>query len=203
MDELTIIKQGYGAGGRDDVINTVKAFDDLYRRKPLDSSKLFLIKTIEKELKDKIENATDQGFGKHVLKKFYLDAQQKLQQLMPSEKNPDNINESIKAALKQDQFSLFNRVVNCAIDKGKLQDPIFLKFLDECIKQAASVTDHSLAKDNSQAIQSLATETITQLETVDLKIVGQFKERMRSEKQEEKASENLDTTDSVAISLKK
>ena len=203
VDELTIIKQGYGAGGRDDVINTVKAFNDLYSKKPLDSSKLILIGAMEKELKDKIENATDKGFGKHVLKKFYLDAQQKLQELMPSEKKPDNINEAFKAALKLDQVSVFNHVVNCAIDKGKLQDPIFLKFLDECIKQAASVTDHSSAKDNSQEIQSLATETITQLETVNLKIVGKFKERMRFEKQEEKASENLDTTDSAVISLKK
>jgi hypothetical protein len=203
LDDLTIIKQGYGAGGRGDVINTVKAFNDLYSKKPLDSSKLVLIEAMEKELKSKTDNLADKGFGQHVLKKFHLDAQQKLQKLMPIEEKPDNINEAFKAALTLDQVSGFNRVVNCAIGKEKLQDPVFLKFLDKCIEHAASVTDHSSAKANSQVIQSLATETITQLKTVDLHIVGQFKERIQSGKECSKRLENFDTMDPSAISLEK
>ena len=181
--ELDLIKQGYGAGGRGDIIKIVKAFDELYTLKSSLGSKLILIEAMEQELNSLKNQATEKGFGQHVIKKFHMDVQQKLQALMKDEQKPKNITEAFSAALKLDQISIFNHVVNKAIGQGKLQDPAFTDFLEACIAQANNVTDHASAINNSHAIKELSLSTITALKKVDPQVTIDYRLKLQASKE--------------------
>jgi len=170
--DLKVIQAGYGEGHRGRIMKAATDYLAVVTRGTATvEDKLNRMSTTEQELiryttgdRD-LAAPKDKGFGLHVLKKFHMDAQQKLQTMM-GEARPLQITEAFNAASKLDQVSQFNAVVREAIRQEKLADPAFLAFLDACVTKATTATDHFDAKIKSDELRVLAAAAI-----VDLKMV--------------------------------
>lgn len=162
--DLSIIKEAYKAGNRSHVINTIAS----YRTKmncdtKSKEEKITLITETENQLKTYLATAYDKGFCKHVLKKFYFEAQQQLQKLIPILEIPVQLNDAFIAALQLDRVSEFNAVVMEAIRHDKINDSQFIYFLDECIKRINSTNNYIEAKHESRELSNTVERTIHKL----------------------------------------
>lgn len=164
--DLAIIKDAYNAGNRTYVMNTIRTYREKMNSMISADEKLKCITETEKQLKELIDAAYDRGFGMHVIKKFFFDAQQQLQKLMPPLKIPMNLNGAFIAALKLDRVSEFNSVVLEAVKHDKITDQLFTGFLDECILRAETATNYTQAQHQSRMLSSSAKKVIPQFEAV-------------------------------------
>ena len=136
--------------------------------------KLKCIVETEEQLRELILTAHDRGFGMHVIKKFFFDAQQQSQRLMPPLKVPEKLNDAFTAALKLDRVSEFNAVVLEAIKHDKISDQQFLNFLDECLQRANAATNYTKAGQESLELSNKAKEVIRQLEVIRMPFITQL-----------------------------
>ena len=167
--DLDVIKRGYGEGLHGKIIHATREYLDIMTNDLLNFDyKLRCIDTTRDILKGYIDKAKDKGFGMHVLKKFQFDVQQKLQRMMPEDSKPTQINLAFSAALKLDQISMFNAVVQEAIKHDKLTDPIFSGFLQACIDQVNQATNHYNAQELSTKLVSLAKTAMQELQVEPL-----------------------------------
>ncbi|KTC83188.1 coiled-coil protein [Legionella cincinnatiensis] len=162
--DLIVIKEAYNVGNRSRVINTIAS----YRTKMnCDTSsreeKIVFITETENQLKTYLTTAYDKGFCKHVLKKFYFEAQQQLQKLMPILEIPTQLNDAFIAALQLDRVSEFNSVVMEAITHDKINDSQFVCFLEECIQRRNSTKNYIEAQQQSRELSNTIEKTIHQL----------------------------------------
>lgn len=164
---LNVIKQGYGEGLHEQIIQTVKEYTDTMSAGHFNVDyKLKQMCTTEQRINECIHAAKDKGFGMHVLKKFQCDAQQRLQQLIPREHRPEQINQAFSAAIRLDQVSLFNAVVREAIKQNKLTDPVFTTFLTDCINKVSQATNHFNAQTLSSELKNSAEIALQQMKTL-------------------------------------
>ena len=175
IDDLKLIKKGYQGRCNENVIDLIKYYNSSML-KFTDENKLQCINAVESKLIELKEKSDDKGFIQHILKKYHLDVQQKLQALMPEEQKPKNIDEAFKAALKLDQVSVFNQVVNQAIRHDKLNDRVFTDFLETCISQANNITDHASAIESSQDINKLSATTLIEIKKVNPQLTQTYKQ---------------------------
>jgi hypothetical protein len=166
LDDLGVIKQGYNKGHSDQIILDIKQYLDNITRQSTTSNQdeqliLKQMHDIEKKLEQYVTTEEDKGFAKHVLKKFQLDSQSKLQQMLPPEYDKkERINQAFNAALKLDQVGQFNMVMRKAIEENKLNDPTFIQFLTECIDAELKATNHFTAINESSSLKNLAKNAI-------------------------------------------
>ncbi|WP_115707050.1 hypothetical protein [Legionella sainthelensi] len=164
LKDLSILKEAYKVGNRSHVINTIASY-----RKKMNSDtkskeeKIQLLTETENQLKAYLATAYDKGFSKHVLKKFYFEAQQQLQKLIPILEIPAQLNDAFIAALKLDRVSEFNAVVMEAIKHDKINDSQFIAFLDECIERINSTNNYLEAKYESRELSNTVERTIHKL----------------------------------------
>ncbi|MCW8407855.1 hypothetical protein OQJ13_02585 [Legionella sp. PATHC035] len=163
--DLEAIKEAYNAGNRTYIMHTITRYrEQMHHDKVSVDEQLKCIVETEEQLKQFIMSAHDRGFGMHVFKKFYFDAQQQLQRLIPPLKVPVTLNHAFAAALKLDRVSEFNAVVVQAIKQDKITDQHFISFLDECIQKANAATNYTQAQRESSQLSDKAKEVICQLE---------------------------------------
>ncbi len=167
--DLGIIKEAYNTGNRTYIMNTISTYRvKMACDRASTDEKLKCIIETEDQLREFIITAYDRGFGMHVIKKFFFDAQLQLQKLMPPLKIPLKLNEAFIAALKLDRVSEFNAVVLEAIRQDKITEQQFTGFLDECILRACAATNYTQAQEESRALSSSAKKVICQLETLSM-----------------------------------
>ncbi|PWY54949.1 hypothetical protein DGG96_14190 [Legionella qingyii] len=164
--DLAIIKEAYNAGNRNYIMNTIRTYREKMNSMSSTDEKLKCIIETEKQLKELIDTAYDKGFGMHVIKKFFFDAQQQLQKLMPPLKTSINLNAAFNAALKLDRVSEFNAVVLEAVKQDKITNQLFTGFLDECVLRAGIATNYTQAQHESRMLSSSAKKVILQLEAL-------------------------------------
>ncbi|WP_454781082.1 hypothetical protein [Legionella sp. WA2022007384] len=162
--DLAIIKEAYNAGNRTYVMNAITTYREKMNSSISTDEKLKCIVETEKQLKELIDAAYDKGFGMHVIKKFFFDAQQQLQKMMPPLKTPMNLNEAFIAALRLDRVSEFNAVVLEAVRQNKITNLQFTDFLDECILRVGAATNYTQAQHESRMLSSSAKKVLPQLE---------------------------------------
>lgn len=173
--DLAAIKEAYNAGNRTYMMHTVTSYrEKMNHDKASVDEQLKCIVETEEQLKQFIISAHDRGFGMHVLKKFYFDAQQQLQRLIPPLKVPVQLNNAFAAALKLDRVSEFNAVVLQAIKQDKITDQQFISFLDECIQRANAATNYTQAQQESSELSSKAKEVMCRLEVFTIPFLASF-----------------------------
>ncbi|VEB38291.1 hypothetical protein [Legionella cherrii] len=173
--DLAAIKEAYNAGNRTYMMHTVTSYrEKMNHDKASVDEQLKCIVETEEQLKQFIISAHDRGFGMHVLKKFYFDAQQQLQRLIPPLKVPVQLNNAFAAALKLDRVSEFNAVVLQAIKQDKITDQQFISFLDECIQRANAATNYTQAQQESSELSSKAKEVMCRLEVFTIPFFSQL-----------------------------
>ncbi|HHT0593618.1 TPA: hypothetical protein ACTXXA_001538 [Legionella anisa] len=164
--DLAVIKDAYSMGNRTYIMNTITTYCKKMKCDTTSTDeKLKCIIETEERLRELIITSHDRGFGMHVIKKFFFDAQQQLQKMIPPLKFPMRINDAFTAALKLDRVSEFNAVVLEAIKYDKINDQQFMSFLDECIVKASTATNYLLAQEKSQELSGIAKKVIHQLGT--------------------------------------
>ncbi|KTD67583.1 coiled-coil protein [Legionella santicrucis] len=164
--DLTLIKEAYNAGNRTRVINAITSYSTKMNcGTSSKDEKIVLITETENQLKTYLATAYDKGFCKHVLKKFYFDAQQQLQKLMPVLEIPAQLNDAFIAALQLDRVSGFNAVVIEAIKHDKISDSQFICFLDECIQRINNTKNYIEALQESRELSNTVEKTIYKLRT--------------------------------------
>ncbi len=165
--DLSVIKKAYDSGHKTRIIECIGIYRaEMNKAVTPVNEKLAWIKDTEIMLKEYVDTAKDQGFGMHILKKFYFDAQQQMQRLMNPLHVPAQLNQAFAAALKLDRVAEFNAVVREAIAQKKLTDPQFTAFLTYCIQREAAATNHAEAKQESLAVSLEAQRVIGQLKIV-------------------------------------
>lgn len=165
--DLSIIKTAYGEGHRTPIINCISSYRSTMNKSDLiTGEKLECIINTEHQIREYIKTAKDKGFGMHVLKKFYFDAQQQMQQLMNPLHVPMQLNEGFAAALKLDRVAEFHTVVLEALAQKKLRDPQFINFITYCILREAAATNHSEAIQESLEVSVEANRVIAQLKCI-------------------------------------
>ncbi|KTC79936.1 coiled-coil protein [Legionella cherrii] len=173
--DLAAIKEAYNAGNRTYMMHTITSYrEKMNHDKASVDEQLKCIVETEEQLKQFIISAHDRGFGMHVLKKFYFDAQQQLQRLIPPLKVPVQLNNAFAAALKLDRVSEFNAVVLQAIKQDKITDQQFISFLDECIQRANAATNYTQAQQESSELSSKAKEVMCRLEVFTIPFFSQL-----------------------------
>ncbi|KTC88745.1 hypothetical protein OQJ15_06540 [Fluoribacter dumoffii] len=163
--DLAIIKDAYYAGNRTYIMHTIKSYSEkIADETNTTEDKLECIIETEEQLRELIMSANDRGFGMHVLKKFFFDAQLQLQKLISPREMPIKLNDAFSAALKLDRVAEFNAVVLEAIKQDKIRDAQFICFLDKCIKSAKAATNYTQAQQESLKLSRKAKRTIRHLE---------------------------------------
>lgn len=164
LNDLQAIGNAYGEGHRTRIIDLIQDYKQFMaqtgEKEPSVHSKLKAINTVDAELLEYRNTAKDKGFATHVRKKFQFEIQQQLRSMIPSEELPDNLDEAFSAALKLDQISTFNRVMETAIETKRWNSKEFKQFLQECITQYRRATDHDLAIDASSKVAKAGGEAM-------------------------------------------
>jgi hypothetical protein len=169
LNNLAQIKNAYKEGNTARIIGAIQQYRAKMNDEELSTpEKLDLITKTKTALRNLIGTAKDKGFGMHVLKKFYFDAQKKLQLNMNPLEKPNNMDQAFAAALKLDRVSDFNKVAAEAIKQNKVNDPQFTGFLDSCVLRAQTANNHTSAQRESEALFNEAKETIRQLKTIQV-----------------------------------
>ncbi|HHF7374419.1 hypothetical protein [Legionella bozemanae] len=165
--DLGVIKDAYNMGNRTYIMSTIASYSKKMKCDTASTDeKLKCIIETEERLRELIITAHDRGFGMHVFKKFFFDAQQQLQKMISPLKFPVRLNDAFTAALKLDRVSEFNAVVLEAIKHDKITDQQFTNFLDECILKASAATNYLQAQEKSQELSGIAKKVIHQLEAL-------------------------------------
>lgn len=152
-DDLKQISTAYGEGHRGRILKLVDDYiSEMTKPTNTQEMKLLVTRNAVIFLQRYINTAKDKGFGMHVLKKLHFDIQQRLQNMIPLEHKPNNLNEAFNAALKLDRVDVFNKVMAEAIKQNKVNSEDFLDFLQICIDQEAQATDHIKAIESSNFI---------------------------------------------------
>ena len=173
--DLAIIKEAYKEGHGDRILNCIATYQiEMNNTNNTNPQKIDCIIKTEKDLKECIQTARDKGFGLHVLKKYYFDAQQQLQKLMNPIHMPGNLNQAFTAALKLDRVSEFNSVVTEAVAHNKLTDLQFSGFLIACIQKEARATNHTEARIESLALSAEAQRVIDFLKLPPVPLIVQL-----------------------------
>jgi hypothetical protein len=168
-DDLQQISKAYGDASSGRVVGEIRKYQANMRTGTTEE-KLSAMSETRALLIDHITTAEragkDSGFGMHVLKKFYFDAQQELQLLMGAQK-PDNLDAAFASALKLDQAGIFFKTVSSAIRNNQVASPEFQAFLQECIDKGNQATNHSTAVQASKEVVAYAERTMA---TFDLQL---------------------------------
>ncbi|KTD72978.1 hypothetical protein [Legionella tucsonensis] len=166
LADLGVIRDAYNMGNRTYIMNTITRYCKKMKCDTASTDeKLKCIIETEERLRELIITARDRGFGMHVIKKFFFDAQQQLQKMISPLKFPMRLNDAFTAALKLDRVSEFNAVVLEAIKHDKITDQQFTSFLNKCVLQASAATNYLQAQEKSQELSDTAKNVIHQLET--------------------------------------
>ncbi len=159
VDDLRVIQHGYEGAHCHKIIELIDTYN-------LESSKdstdiLDRMDEMEKKLHALQNGSSNQGFIKHVLRKFQFDVQQRLQRMIPEGEIREPLHQAFNAAVQLDQVSSFNQVVREALHQGKLADPVFLDYLTTCIEAIKAATDHFSALKQSEIIRVGAKNTLS------------------------------------------
>ncbi|WP_298623400.1 hypothetical protein [uncultured Legionella sp.] len=174
-NDLSMIKEAYSKGNRTEIIAAITVYKaEMINGENTPDDKIAQMTQTENDLKEFIRTAKDKGFGMHVLKKFYFDAQQELQKLMNPAQIPANLNQAFSAALKLDRVAEFNAVVREAIAHNKLNNAQFTGFLTASIQKEALATNHTEAVRQSQALLIDAQRVVQHLELPPVPIIVQL-----------------------------
>ena len=171
--DLLLLKGAYSDGHRTKILDCISLYRTAMDNNASNDVKISAMTKAELDIKKLINSAKDKGFGKHLLKKLYFDAQQKLQAMMPQPVSP-LMNQAFNAALKLDRVSDFNAVVKEAISQNKLNDAQFTAFLNACVNKATAATNHSTATAQSQLLSQDAQHMINLLQVVINPALGQL-----------------------------
>ncbi|CAM2940923.1 coiled-coil protein [Legionella steigerwaltii] len=173
--DLAAIKEAYNAGNRTYIMHTITSYRGKMNSDVASvDERLKCIVETEEQLREFIITAHDRGFGMHVIKKFFFDAQQQLQRLIPPLKAPIKLNDAFAAALKLDRVSEFNAVVLEAIKQDKITDQQFISFLDECVQRANAATNYIQAQQESLKLSNKAKDVIQQLAALTMPFITQL-----------------------------
>ncbi|HAT1924480.1 TPA: hypothetical protein JAZ42_15115 [Legionella pneumophila] len=173
--DLCIIKMAYRIGNRTKILNAIAEYRILMNNEQVSfHNKIECLTQTEAKIKALIEMANDKGLGMHILKKFYFDAQQRLQKLINQEVMPHDISQAFAAALKLDRVSEFNQVVREAIVQNKVTDTQFITFLSDCIKKEALATNYKEAQKESRALSIEAQRIINHLKSPVVPLIVQL-----------------------------
>lgn len=178
-EDLRLLQKAYNQTKEPELFQILKDYQD--QMNPEDrrrQNKIDAILVAESKLKDHIAGTKHKGLATHLLKKFYFDAQQQLFAMIPTEKLPSQLNEAFSAALKLDRASDFIKVLCAAIPGAKTQDPNFIEFLNQCIKRAATATNHTHAREESL---SLSIDAMNTLQSFKLSSTAQMKQLYQRE----------------------
>ena len=169
--DLKSISNAYGDGHQRSIIELIDCYKTAINKKGATPQRQFeaIVKT-EKALVYGLNSANDPGFGLHVLKKFYLDVQQKIQLMIPLEDKPPQLDAAFAAALKLDRIAAFNMVIKTAILNDKLSSPAFTDYLNACIQMATLASNHREAVQRSAELVESGRETIRILSQTTLRI---------------------------------
>lgn len=161
-----MLKNAYSEGNQEPILAIITDYQRQISRTDLTATqKINHITQAKTQLDASIATARDKGFGKHILKKFYFDVQQKLHLLIAPLLRPVTINTAFTSALKLDRVVKFTTVVAEAIKCDKANDPRFLSFLEECIRKADAATNYIEAQRESKTLSIDVKKTIRQLKT--------------------------------------
>lgn len=175
LSDLELIKNAYGNGNSTEILNAISTYrSEMNKVAGSTMEKLVSITHTEFDLIQLINTAKDKGFGMHILKKFYFDAQQQVQKLINPSHLPSGINQAFSAALKLDRISEFNKVVLKAFTKKKLTDPLFLSFLNYCIQSEIASTNHLEAQRESLNLSIESRKVLDHLNTPTVPLVVQL-----------------------------
>lgn len=185
--DLEIIKEAYNMGYRTSILEAIKNYrKKMHCDKSSIEDKLNCIIHTEELIREFILMAHDQGFGMHILKKFFFDAQQQLRNIIPTLSRPIKLNDAFSAALKLDRISEFNSVVIEAIKQNKVEDQKFINFLEECIHRANAATNYIEAQEESRTLSNSAKQVIQQLQSLSIP----WSEFLRSSLHQKKLDQN-------------
>jgi hypothetical protein len=169
VDELALLRKFYPdlkADVSEAVLRTVDNYQRTFASDPVN-----VIQQTQAALNDLAERAPDAGFAQHVLKKLQLDAQQKLQGMLPPGYDATRLNQAFCASLSLDHSQQFNISLAQVMQRGGLEDAHFVGFLDRCIalrQRAVDAHDYAEVETCSGAMQqALDTlqHTLTRTET--------------------------------------
>lgn len=150
--DLIQMKKAYGNEYQEELIRIIDLYHIEMRKENTIPTKLACIAKTESAIKNCVHHAKNKGFGMHLLKKFYFDAQQQLQQLINPALMPIYLNQAFTAALKLDRVSEFNTVIKEALYQNKLTDVRFINFLNTCIQKEMNATNYLEAQQESAAL---------------------------------------------------
>lgn len=180
--DLCIIKMAYRIGNRTKILNAIAEYRVLMNNEQVSShKKIECLAQTEVKIKALIELANDKGLGMHILKKFYFDAQQRLQKLINPEVLPHDIGQAFAAALRLDRVSELNKVVREAIVQNKVTDPQFVTFLTNCIKMETLATNYKDAQKASRALLIESQRIINHLKSPVVPLIVQLGGQVHSQ----------------------
>ncbi|HAT3855998.1 TPA: hypothetical protein I9781_000474 [Legionella pneumophila] len=179
--DLCIIKMAYRIGNRTKILNAIAEYRALMNNEQVSfHNKIECLAQTEAKIKALIELANDKGLGMHILKKFYFDAQQRLQKLINPEVLPHDIGQAFAAALRLDRVSEFNKVVREAIVQNKVTDPQFAIFLTSCIKIEFLAKNYKDAQKASRALLIESQRIINHLKSPVVPLIVQLGGQLHS-----------------------
>lgn len=165
--DFPLLADAYDKAKKGEIYQCIRQYQEVMHQKDLPvTEKIACITDTELLLNKHIAHSKDKGYGKHILKKFYFDTQQKLQAMIHPQDYPSNIVSAFESALKLDRLSIFNQVVAEAISQDKLHDSNFLAFLNHCQQHAVAAIDHPHAERESNALMDEAQHVLQHLKTV-------------------------------------
>ncbi|HEN4755039.1 TPA: hypothetical protein U5517_002092, partial [Legionella pneumophila] len=163
-------------------LNAIAEYRVLMNNEQVSShKKIECLAQTEVKIKALIELANDKGLGMHILKKFYFDAQQRLQKLINPEVLPHDIGQAFAAALRLDRVSELNKVVREAIVQNKVTDPQFVTFLTNCIKMETLATNYKDAQKASRALLIESQRIINHLKSPVVPLIVQLGGQVHSQ----------------------
>lgn len=161
--DLKLIGAAYDDANQEGILKTIADYQTVMNTPgSTDYERLKAMLDAQKELNTHFRTATDKGFSSHVLKKFYYDNQQQLQQMIPVEQQPAKLNEAFAAAAKLDRIVEFNVILYGAVVNNQLTSTNFTNFLNGCINATAHAHNHTEAKQQSKNLLKLSETTLKQ-----------------------------------------
>ncbi|MGQ3890637.1 hypothetical protein [Legionella sp. CNM-4043-24] len=163
LQDLQRIQLAYKSGNRSAILKLVQGYEQTINKAGASlTERLNELNKMERSLNHHIASAKHPGFARHVMKKFQCDAQQRLRQLVPTDRRA-LIEQAFTAARRLDRMAEFNQVLAAAIRGGHLYSESYSAFLDTCIQRENMSGNHHDALANSEHLRLRSSELLARL----------------------------------------
>ncbi|WP_131793006.1 hypothetical protein [Legionella birminghamensis] len=160
--DLRAISPAYEDGNKETILTSVTNYHRIMASHIPADQKIQAMQASQREIQDAINGTENKGFGMHVMKKLQFDMQQKLQGMIPPLDRPGNLNAAFNAAVRLDRVSEFNKVLQEAILKNRVNSAAFISYLTDCVQAAGLATNHTEAVARSQEISDRSAAALLQ-----------------------------------------